>query len=91
MAFSVRECTKYHGYVSEAAQTANMTIRQGQHQKVPIPDPPHVLKLLRSLLFNYWTFVGNYLIGLKLLSSAREDKDEDISQPITKELPLRIK
>ena len=72
---------------SEAAQRAYMTALQGQNQKVPIPDPPHVLKLVRSSLFNYWTFVSGYLVCLKLLSSARGDADEDISKPIARELP----
>ena len=72
---------------SEAAQRAHMTALQGQNQKVSIPDPRHVLKLVRSSLFNYWTFVGEYLVCLKLLNSARGDADEDISKPIARELP----
>ena len=43
---------------SEAAQRAHMSSLQEHNQKVPIPDPPHVLKLVRSSLFNYWTCVG---------------------------------
>lgn len=58
-----------------------------KNQKVPIPDPPHVLKLVRSSLFNYWIFVSEYLVSLKLLSSARGDADEDIFKPIARELP----
>ena len=54
-----------------------------QNQKVPIPDPPHVLKLVRSSLFDYWTSVGEYLVSVKLLSSARGDADENISKPIS--------
>lgn len=84
-------CTRMHEISwisdSEAAQRAYMTVLQEQHQKVPIPDPPHVLKLVRSSLFNYWTFFGDYLISLKLLSSARGETDENISKPIAKELP----
>ena len=64
-----------------------MTALLGQNQKVPIPDPPHVLKPVRSSLFIYWTFVGEYLVSLKLLSSARGDADEDIAKPIARELP----
>ena len=30
---------------------------------------------------------GDYLVSLKLLSSARRDTDEDISKPLAKELP----
>ena len=73
---------------SEAAQRAHMTqLQREQDQKVPIPDPPHVLKLVRSALFNYWTFVGNYLVSLKLLSCARGDSNKAISKPIASVLP----
>ena len=58
-----------------------MSSLQEHNQKVPIPDPPPLLKLVRSSLFNYWTFVGEYLISLKLLSSARGEANEDISKP----------
>ena len=72
---------------SEAAQRAHMSSLQEHNQKVPIPHPPHVLKLVRSSLFNYWTFVGEYLISLKLLRSARGEANENISKPITRQLP----
>ena len=73
---------------SEAAQRAHMTqLEREQDQKVPIPDPPHVLKLVRSALFNYWTFVGNYLVSLKLLSCTRGDSNKAISKPIASVLP----
>ena len=65
---------------SEAAQRAHMSSLQEHNQKVPIPDPLHVLKLVRSSLFNYWTFVGEYLISLKLLRGSdckyRESADK---------------
>lgn len=72
---------------SEAAQRSHMTNLQSQAGKVPFPDPPHVLKLLRSGLFNYWTSMGDHLISLKLLGSARGDINEEISKPISRELP----
>ena len=56
---------------SEAAQRAHMTVLQNQNQKESIPDPPHVLKLVRSSLFNYWTLVGKYLVSLKLRGEDR--------------------
>ena len=55
--------------------------------RVPVPDPPHVLKLVRSGLFNYWVLHGNYLFNLKLLRSAREDSNEAISKPFAQSLP----
>ena len=55
--------------------------------RVPVPDPPHVLKPVRSGLFNYWFLHGNYLINLKLLRSAREDSNQAISKPIAQSLP----
>ena len=36
---------------SEAAQRSHIANLQNQERKVPVPDPPHVLKLLRSGLF----------------------------------------
>lgn len=73
---------------SEAAQRAHMTqLEREQDQKVPISDPPNVLKLVRSASFNYWTFVGNYLVTLKLLSCARGDANKAISKPIASVLP----
>jgi len=86
-------CLRMHEFSwvsdSEDAQSAHMSSPQEHNQKVPIPDPPHVLKLIRSSLFNYWTFVDEYLRSLKLLSSARGDANEDIfcSKPITRQLP----
>ena len=73
---------------SEAAQRAHMTqLQRDQDLKVPIPDPPHVLKLVRSALFNYWTFIGKFLVSLKLLSCARGDADKTISKPVSSVLP----
>ena len=73
---------------SEAAQRAHMTqLQRDQDLKVPIPDPSHVLKLGRSALFNYWTFIGKFLVSLKLLSCARGDADKVISKPIASVLP----
>ncbi|CAH3199284.1 unnamed protein product, partial [Porites evermanni] len=73
---------------SEAAQRAHMTqLQREQDQKVPISDPPNVFKLVRSASFNYWTFLGNYLVTLKLLSCARGDANKAISKPIASVLP----
>jgi len=55
--------------------------------RVPVPDPLHVLKLVRNGLFNYWVLHGNYLINLKLLRSAGEDSNQAISKPIAQSLP----
>lgn len=78
---------------SETAQRAPMTqLQREQDQKVLIPDhpSPHVLKLVRSALFNYWTFGKrrkiNYLVSLKLLNCTRGDANKAISKPITSAL-----
>ena len=57
--------------------------RYPEEYQLPMPDPPHNIKSVRSSLFWYWLFLDDYLINIRMLLIIRRDQDDNIARSMT--------
>ena len=58
------------------------------HQ-LPIPDPPHNLKSVRSAVFWYWLYLEEYVINVRILLVIRRDRNPNVSSAMKKAVSLK--
>ena len=58
------------------------------HQ-LPIPDPPHNLKSVRSAVFWYWLYLEEYLINVRILLVIRRDRNPNVSSAMKRAVSLK--
>ena len=68
--------SKQKAFIERLAQ------RYPEEYQLPIPDPPHNVKSVRSSLFWYWLFLDDYLINIRMLPIIRRDQDDNIACPM---------
>ena len=56
--------------------------------QLPMPDPTHNIKSVRSALFWYWVFLDNNLINLRMLLVVRRDSSPAVSLPMNKAVTI---
>ena len=57
--------------------------------QLPIPDPPHNLKSVRSAVFWYWLYLEEYLINVRILLVVRRDRNPNVSSAMKKAVSLK--
>ena len=60
-----------------------------EEYQLPIPDPPHNIKSVRTSLFWYWLFLDDYLINIRMLPIIRRDQDDNIARPMKQAVTMK--
>ena len=63
--------------------------RYPEEYQLPMPDPPHNIKSVRSSLFWYWLFLDDYLINIRMLLIIRRDQDDNIACPMKQAVTMK--
>ncbi|XP_028514449.1 uncharacterized protein LOC114574924 [Exaiptasia diaphana] len=66
-----------------------LALRYPETFQLPMPDPPHNIKSVRSAVFWYWLFLNNHLINVRMLLVIRRDSNPVISKPMKKAVTLK--
>ena len=63
--------------------------RYPEEYQLPMLDPPHNIKSVRSSLFWYWLFLDDYLINIRMLPIMRRDQDNNIARPMKQAVTMK--